>query len=72
MEERDLLLKYIEICDLHLQRLEEAFAHVKHLYPFRTEMFPLKSYEELASLDMFTTRLSKLQDKWEQNLSRFF
>lgn len=62
MENKILLQKYIEICDIHQKRLEDSYEQIKHLYPFKEQYFPLKSYNDLASLDMFTVRLSKLQD----------
>jgi hypothetical protein len=62
MDETDLVLNYIEVCDLHVQRLEAALSHIQDLYPFTVDAFPLKSSEQLAFLDMFTGRLSKLQD----------
>lgn len=56
-------LRYeLEICDLHLKRAKEALKHINHLYPFGPNTFPLENYEDLASLDMFTGRLGKLQD----------
>lgn len=62
MDNNILLQKYIEICDIHQKRLEDAYVQIKHLYPFKESCFPLKSYSDLASLDMFSVRLSKLQD----------
>jgi uncharacterized protein with HEPN domain len=57
-----VLAQKIEICDLHLFRMNQALDHIKHLYPFSKEIFPLKKYEDLTSLEMFTSRFSKLQD----------
>lgn len=60
--EKKVLKQKIEVCDLHLFRMNQALKHIKGLYPFSKEMFPLKKYEDLTSMEMFTSRFSKLQD----------
>jgi hypothetical protein len=72
MNEIDLVLKYIEVSDLHLNRLNEALDHIKPLAPFKADTFPLKTHEDLSSLDMFTYRLSKLQDTMGSKLIPHF
>jgi hypothetical protein len=57
-----ILKQKIEVCDLHLLRMNQALEHIKHLYPFSREIFPIKKYEDLTSLEMFISRFSKLQD----------
>ena len=63
MVKMEMILKQkIEVCDLHLLRMNQALEHIKHLYPFSREIFPIKKYEDLTSLEMFISRFSKLQD----------
>ena len=57
-----ILEQKIEVCDLHLLRMNQALEHIQHLYPFSKEIFPIKKYEDLTSLEMFISRFSKLQD----------
>lgn len=63
-----ILKKNIEVCDLHLNRLNIAYEKIKKYYPFKEEYFPLKNTDDLAYLDMFTTRFSKLQDYMGEKL----
>lgn len=63
-----ILKQKIEQCELHLERMKKAAEHIKHLYPFHEETFPLEKYEELTSLDMFTGRFAKLQDAMGESL----
>jgi hypothetical protein len=63
-----LLKEKLEICDLHLNRLNVAFQKIKKYYPFNENKFPLENYEDLAFLDMFTGRFAKLQDYMGEKL----
>lgn len=62
MNSVDLLKEYLDVCDLHLDRMKTALSKIKKYYPFKENSFPLKDSDDLAYLDMFTTRFSKLQD----------
>jgi len=68
MEQRMVLKQKIEQCELHLDRLNYAFSKIKSYYPFDAEHFPLKNYDDLAYLDMFTGRFAKLQDYMGEKL----
>jgi hypothetical protein len=57
-----ILKQKIEQCELDLDRLNFAFSKIKSYYPFDEKHFPLKDYNFLAYLDMFTMRFAKLQD----------
>lgn len=57
-----ILRQKIEVCDLHLLRMKQALEHIQDLYPFSENLFPLQKYEDLASLELFTSRFAKLQD----------
>ena len=63
-----ILQQKIEQCQLHFNRMKQAAEHIRHLFPFQEEQFPLEKYEDLTSLDMFTTRFSKLQDAMVESL----
>ncbi len=56
------------MCDLHLNRLNLAYEKIKKYYPFKEADFPLTTPDDLAYLDMFTTRFSKLQDYMGEKL----
>ncbi len=57
-----ILKQKLEVCDLHLNRLNLAFEKIKKYYPFEESHFPLANADDVAYLDMFTTRFAKLQD----------
>lgn len=63
-----ILKQKIEQCQLHLERMKQAAEHIRHLYPFYKDKFPLKKYEDLTSLEMFTGRFAKLQDAMGEGL----
>ncbi|MBI1954496.1 MAG: hypothetical protein HYS39_02685 [Proteobacteria bacterium] len=63
-----ILKQKIEQCQLHLERMKQAAEHIRHLYPFQEEKFPLEKYEDLTSLDTFTGRFAKLQDAMGEGL----
>jgi uncharacterized protein with HEPN domain len=63
-----ILKQKIEQCEFHLDRLNFAFSKIKPYYPFEEKHFPLKCYEDIAYLDMFTTRFAKLQDYMGEKL----
>ncbi|MDP4840365.1 MAG: hypothetical protein NWR43_02135 [Alphaproteobacteria bacterium] len=63
-----ILKSKIEQCELHLDRLNFAFSKIKSYYPFDAKHFPLKNYDDLAYLDMFTMRFAKLQDYMGEKL----
>lgn len=67
-----ILNKYIETCELHLQRIEDSLFHIRHLLPFEESKFPIQTYQDLSSLDMFSMRLSKLQDTMGSKLIPLF
>lgn len=62
-----ILKKKLEVCDLHLARLNLAFARIKRYHPFKETHFPLRNIDDLA-YDMFTMRFSKLQDYMGEKL----
>lgn len=58
----ELLNKELEICHVHLDRIETALKNIQHLLPFAAEKIEKLDSTELAFLELFTNRLSKLQD----------
>jgi uncharacterized protein with HEPN domain len=58
----DLLKEYLDVCDLHLDRLKFSLSKIEKYYPFKENLFPLEDMQDLAYLEMFTNRFSKLQD----------
>jgi hypothetical protein len=56
------LREYSDIADIHALRLKEALNEVTQLLPFTAQSFSEFTAQEVAFLDMLTTRFSKLQD----------
>ena len=56
------LLDYIKITDIHANRLNIAILKTAKLFPINAVAFNELNNEELAFLDMVTTRFGKLQD----------
>lgn len=58
----EVLYKELETCHVHLDRIETALKNIQHLLPFTAERIEKQNPTELAFLELFTNRLSKLQD----------
>jgi hypothetical protein len=58
----DVLVHKFDICFLHLKRMQQGLEHVKHLRPLTPTMLENMVDEDLAFLELFTSRFSKLQD----------
>jgi hypothetical protein len=56
------LREYSDIADIHALRLKEALNEVIQLLPFTAQSFSEFTAQEVAFLDMLTTRFGKLQD----------
>jgi len=56
------LQKIIEVCDIHLKRLNNAFRNVFKLLPFSEEKYNNLTDEQIAYIDQYIFRFSKLQD----------
>lgn len=61
-KKQSFLLDYIKIADLHADRLQVAMLEITKLFPINTKTFSLLKKDEIAFLDMTTTRFGKLQD----------
>ncbi len=62
MNQKDLLIQYSSIADIHARRLVLALERVSHLAPFNAQKCEELTDDEVAFFDMLTTRFSKLQD----------
>jgi hypothetical protein len=58
----NLIFEHLKTCHIHLERMEIAFGKVKHLFPFNSEKVEKLNNAEIAFLELFTNRFSKLQD----------
>lgn len=56
------LAEELRICHVHLNRLEQAWERVKNLLPITENTVHNLNFNDLASLELFTNRLAKLQD----------
>src|SRR5207302_7223621 len=50
------------VCDLHVDRIEKALHHLKHLMPFQEDKIESLKDNELAYLELLTNRFARLQD----------
>ena len=62
MNKDELLALELKICQIHVDRLNLAIRKITPLYPFTEEIMKSIYDEDLGYLELFTTRLGKLQD----------
>ena len=56
------LKKYLEQCEKHLKRMEDAYSHVKKVLPISHHQYEKLDDETVKNIDQFLFRFSKLQD----------
>jgi len=54
--------KYIEECDKHIQRINEAYSDLKDVFPITSNKYQNLTKDEVQALDQYLFRFSKLQD----------
>ena len=59
---KKFLEDYIEIADIHISRLQSGIENTKNLFPVNREILENLTENEVAFLDLMTTRFGKLQD----------
>ena len=62
MKKQLFLADYITMADIQAKRLHQALIELKPLVPFSPEQLELSTVQQVAFLDMLTTRFGKLQD----------
>lgn len=62
MKSKQFLKDYLQIADLHASRLQVAINQIKPLTPFTVDSFKATNDQQVAFLDMASTRFGKLQD----------
>ncbi len=62
MKDVEILRSSINICDLHMARLNTALSGTSHLFPMSPKILENMPDTDLAMLNMLTTRFSSLQD----------
>lgn len=62
MKKKVFLEDYLKIADIHADRLKSGLKKVKTLFPLTPTVFAQLTDENVAFLDMITTRFGKLQD----------
>lgn len=62
MKKMDFLKDYEKIADIHAKRLNEAIQKTTHLFPLKSSLLSVMKVDDIAFLDMITTRFGKLQD----------
>lgn len=68
LELQQKLIRVLYECDLHKKRLEYAYGMSKHMLPFSEEVYPDLSDEDVAHIDQFLFRFSKMQDVMGEKL----
>ena len=68
MNNKKILRSAIEQCDLHTKRIETALKHIHQLAPFTPQKLSTLKDEEIAFLELLTSRLAKLQDTIGQKI----
>lgn len=59
---QEILKSVLNICDVHVKRIESSFAQVKHIFPISAELLLKIDEQSLLNLEMLSSRFSKLQD----------
>jgi hypothetical protein len=59
---QEILKSVLNICDIHVKRIESAYSHSSHLFPVSPETVNQFNEETLLNLEMLSSRFSKLQD----------
>jgi nucleotidyltransferase substrate binding protein (TIGR01987 family) len=60
--ENDRLQKIIVVCNIHLQRLSDAYSKTADIFPMSEERYCCLSLEQIAFIDQYIFRFAKLQD----------
>jgi uncharacterized protein with HEPN domain len=69
-KQKDKLVKIIESCRIHVDRINSSYNAVKDLIPLNSERFTTMSTDKRAFIDQYVFRFSKLQDLTGQKLFR--
>jgi hypothetical protein len=64
----NILAQKFDVCFLHLKRMQQGLEHVKHFRPLTHATLENMVDEDLAFLELFTSRFAKLQDYMGENL----
>jgi len=62
--------RYLNQCDKHLQRVEEAYADIYPVLPLSVEKYKNLSKDEVQDIDQYLFRFAKLQDTMGDKLFR--
>ncbi len=64
------LYKYLNECDKHLLRVEEAYSDIEESIPLSVQKYKILSKDEVQAIDQYLYRFSKLQDTLRQKIFR--
>lgn len=59
---KDIILETTQVCQKHLQRMNYAKTKIGHLFPLTEETYLTLTEDNIAYIDHFVERFSKLQD----------
>ena len=62
--------RYLNECDKHLQRIEEAYEDISPLLPLSVDKYKNLSKDEVQDIDQYLFRFAKLQDTMGDKLFR--
>lgn len=68
MDNKEALLKELQVCALHVDRIEKALAEIMLFLPLTKEKIEHFSVQELAITELLTSRFAKLQDAMGEKL----
>lgn len=57
---QEIIKSVLNICDVHVKRIESAFNQVKSIFPFSPELVTKIDEQSLLNLEMLSSRFSKL------------
>jgi len=58
----------LKTADIHADRLQLAIEHMKSYFPISPKKLDSLSYEEITTLELYTSRFSRLQDHMGNNV----
>ena len=62
--------KYLQECEKHIYRIQKAFDGLQKIFPISAEKYELLNDQEVALIDQYLFRFSKLQDTIGEKLFR--
>lgn len=65
---KNILMSYVQVCETHANRLQDAIIDTSHLVPFTIDNISTLNKLDAALLEVITSRFAKLQDTCGQKI----